>query len=129
MSSESSSRSGAKPSAGPPAPAMLFLPSTKGSSMTPRNWLVSWNAPCWAPVAASPESSVSALPRLTPVRPKMFANAPGSVPPLLKKGVDRVGDVALVDAKGAGARRVRPTEWIEPDQLAECGSEIEDHVG
>ena len=55
--------------------------------MTPRNWLVSWNAPCCAPVAASPESSVSALPRLTPVSPKRFANAPGSVPPLLKNAL------------------------------------------
>jgi hypothetical protein len=63
---------------------MLFLPSTKGSNMTPRNWFVSWNAPCCAPVAASPESSVSALPRLTPVSPKRFANAGGSMPPLLK---------------------------------------------
>src|SRR5215813_6020338 len=66
---------------------MLFLPSTKGASMTPRNWLVSWNAPCCAPVAASPESSVSALPRLTPVSPKRFANAAGSVPPLLKNAL------------------------------------------
>jgi hypothetical protein len=55
--------------------------------MTPRNWLVSWNAACWPPVAASPESSVSALPRLTPVRPKMLANAGGSVPPLLKNAL------------------------------------------
>jgi len=30
---------------------------------------------------------VSALPRLTPVSPKRFANAPGSVPPLLKKAL------------------------------------------
>src|SRR5262249_45505547 len=34
---------------------------------------------------ASPERSVSALPRLAPVRPKMVTNAGGSVPPLLKK--------------------------------------------
>src|SRR5215472_14318438 len=87
MSSGSSSRSGAKPIAPlPPAPNAL-RPSTKGSSMTPRNWLVSWNATCCAPVAASPESSVSALPRLTPVSPKRFANVGGSVPPLLKKAL------------------------------------------
>jgi len=52
--------------------------------MMPRNWLVSWNAPCCAPVAASPESCDSALPRLAPVSRKMVTKAGGSAPPLLK---------------------------------------------
>ena len=55
--------------------------------MTPRNWLVSWNAPCCAPVAASPESSDSALARLPPVRPNTLAKPGGSAPPLLKKSL------------------------------------------
>jgi hypothetical protein len=52
-----------------------------------RNWLVSWNAPCCAPVAASPERSASALARLAPVRPKMERKLGGSAPPLLKKAL------------------------------------------
>jgi|GraSoi2013_115cm_1033766.scaffolds.fasta_scaffold99324_1 hypothetical protein len=55
--------------------------------MTPRNWFVSWNAPCCAPVAASPESSVSALARLAPVRLKIGRKFPGSAPPLLKNAL------------------------------------------
>jgi hypothetical protein len=47
--------------------------------------LVSWNATCWASVAASPESWLSALARLAPVSPKMVTKLGGSVPPLLKK--------------------------------------------
>jgi hypothetical protein len=47
--------------------------------------LVIWNATCWPPVAASPESWLSALPRLPPVRPKIGRKPGGSVPPLLKK--------------------------------------------
>jgi len=45
---------------------------------------------------------------------------------VVEECVDRVGDVALVDAKGAGARRVRSAEW---GQRAERGGEIEDHIG
>ena len=44
MLSGSASRSGAKPSAGSSAPPMPLRPSTNGSSISPRNWLVSWNA-------------------------------------------------------------------------------------
>ena len=43
------------------------------------------NAPCCAPVAGSPESSVSALVRLLPVRPNTLRKFGGSAPPLLKK--------------------------------------------
>src|SRR5262249_53214869 len=50
-----------------------------------RNWSVSWNATFCAPVAASPESSSSALVRLLPVNPKRDSNAGGSAPPLSKK--------------------------------------------
>jgi len=85
MSSGSSARAGAKPMA--PPPPTPPRPSTKGSSMTPRNWFVSWNAPCCAPVAASPESSVSALARLAPVRLKIGRKFPGSAPPLLKNAL------------------------------------------
>jgi len=45
---------------GPPTPATPLRPSTNGLSIMPRNWLPSWNAPCWPPVA-SPESCVNAF--------------------------------------------------------------------
>src|SRR6516165_1973375 len=83
MSSRSSWRSGAKPIALPPR--AWPLPSTKGSSMMPRNWLVSWNAGCCAPVAASPDKWESALLRLPPVRENGLPKLGVSVPPLLKK--------------------------------------------
>jgi hypothetical protein len=67
--------------------------------MMPRNWLVSWNAPCCAPVAASPESSVSALARLAPVSPKMVTKAPGSAPPLLKKALSALATLHWLTLK------------------------------
>ena len=79
------SRSGAKPSAGPLVPATPLRPSTNGSSIRLRNWLPIWKPACCAPVAASPESCESALPRLAPVNPKIVTKPGGSVPPLLKK--------------------------------------------
>jgi hypothetical protein len=66
-------------------PPTLLRPSTNGSSIKPRNWLVIWKATCWLPVAASPESAVSALARLLPVSPKIAAKLGGSAPPRLKK--------------------------------------------
>src|SRR6516164_991639 len=106
MSSGSSSRSGAKPMALPPSNALR--PSTKGSSMIPRNWLVSWNAPCCAPVAGLPESSVSALARLAPVRPKMVTNDRGRThrPGARERGAGvhhdrRIGDRAVHDQGAA----------------------------
>jgi len=53
--------------------------------MMPRNWLVSWNAGCCAPVAASPDNCESALLRLPPVRENRLPKLGVSVPPLLKK--------------------------------------------
>src|SRR5215831_18531786 len=53
--------------------------------MMPRNWLVSWNAGCCAPVAASPDNCESALLRLPPVRKNKLPKSGGSVPPPLKK--------------------------------------------
>ena len=47
--------------------------------------MVIWNATCWPPVAASPESWLNALPRLLPVRPNTLTKPGGSAPPLLKK--------------------------------------------
>src|SRR5262249_15898489 len=60
-------------------------PSTKGSSITSRNWLVSWNPTFCAPVAASPSSWSRAAIRLAPVRLKSDRKAGGSAPPLLKE--------------------------------------------
>jgi hypothetical protein len=85
MSSGRSSRSGAKPSAGPLVPAMPLLPSTNGSSIMLRNWLPIWKPACCAPVAASPESWLSALARLPPVNPNTLTKPGGSAPPVLKK--------------------------------------------
>src|SRR5262249_23810028 len=56
MSGGMVSRSGAKPSAGRSAPPTPLRPSTKGSSITFKNWLVSWNLAYYAAVAGSPES-------------------------------------------------------------------------
>jgi hypothetical protein len=84
MSSGSVSRSGAKPNAGPLVPAVPLLPSTKGSSISDRNWLVIWNPTCCAPVAASPDTCESARTRSPPARKNRFPKPGVSVPPLLK---------------------------------------------
>ena len=52
--------------------------------------MVIWNATCWPPVAASPESWLSALPRLPPVWANTLTKPGGSVPPLLKKVLSEV---------------------------------------
>ena len=91
----------------------------------PRNWLPSWNAPCCAPVAASPERSVSALARLAPVRLKIGRKFAGSAPPLLKKALSALATLQ-VHAEGAGkragaARRARSATQIR--------DEVQDRVG
>jgi len=116
MSSGSSSRSGAKPIALPPP--IPLLPSTNGSSMMPRNWLVSWNAPCCAPVAGSPESSVSALARLAPVRPKIGTNAGGSVPPLLKNALSALATLRWLLLSPAAPRSPGPPSMVSPPSAA-----------
>ena len=86
MSSGTSSRSGAKPSAGPPAPPTPLRPSTNGSSMMPRNWLVeSGTRPAGRRSRLRRRAGVSALPRLPPVSPNTLTKLGGSAPPLLKK--------------------------------------------
>ena len=96
MSSGSASRSGAKPSAGPPAPAIPPRPSTNGSSMSPRNWPPSWNAPCRAPVAASPESCESALREIAAGEAEHAHETGRQRAAVVEEVVERVGDVLLV---------------------------------
>ena len=68
--------------------------------------------PAAPPVAASPESCVSALPRLAPVSPKTVTKPGGSVPPLLKKLLSAIGDVLLVDVQAAVRQRAVGTEGL-----------------
>ena len=68
-----------------PSAPMPLRPSTNGSIISARNSLTNWNVLDCAPVAASPLSSVSALPRFAPVRPNTLTKPGGSAPPLLKK--------------------------------------------
>ena len=87
--------SGANGSAKPPRAHAYGLIASNADALTPphpigsvkdvRKEFVNWNAARSAPVATSPESCVSALVRLLPLKPKSDTNAGGSAPPLLKK--------------------------------------------
>src|SRR5216683_2789487 len=94
-SSGMSERSGAKPIAGPAAPPTPPRPSTNGSSMMPRNWLINWNAPCCAPVAASPGSSVSAR-KVRASEIEQAEEAEWQRAAIVEEGVYRIGDGLLV---------------------------------
>ena len=83
--------------------------------------MVSWNATCWAPVAASPESWESALPRLAPVRPKMVTKSGGSAPPLLKKLLSAVATLRWL--------MLRPSGPAPRCRARQGGGEVQDHVG
>src|SRR3982074_2193958 len=94
------------PSAGPPAPPTPLLPSTNGSSISARNWSISLNAPCCAPVAGSPESSVRALVRLLPVSPNALRKFGGQRAAVVEEAVERGGDVELVLVQAAVRQRL-----------------------
>jgi hypothetical protein len=53
---------------------------------------------------------------------------------VVEEGIERIGDVALVDAEGAGeragsARRAGLARRARADELAERGGEVEDRIG
>src|SRR6516165_5176920 len=71
--------SGAKPSGRPVTPASLHA-STNGSTISERNCAPAWKVAVDAPVAISPESWVSAVPRLPGVRLKSGRKAGDELP-------------------------------------------------
>ena len=80
-----SSRSGAKPSAGLAGAGEAAAAVDERIEHDAEELVHELKRRLLAPVAASPERSVSALARLPPVSPKIFTKAGGSAPPLLKK--------------------------------------------
>src|SRR6516164_8178666 len=94
MSSGSSSRSGAKPMALPPSIALR--PSTKGSSMMPRNWFVSWNAPLLRAGRRLAREQRERVGEIGAGEPEDRHERGRQRAAVVEERVERIGDVALV---------------------------------
>ena len=66
--------------------------------MMPRNWLVDWNAPCCAPVAASPDNCESAFAEIAAGQTEHVHEIGRQRAAVVEEPVERAGDVPLVAA-------------------------------
>src|SRR2546430_12606891 len=131
MSSGSSSRSGAKPSAGPPAPRDAVPAVDERIEHDAEDLVGQLERRLLRAGRSFPREQRERVAEIDAGEPEDVRERGRQRAAVVEERVDRGGDVALVYVEGAGerarpARRVRHAECGQP---AERGSEIEDRVG
>jgi hypothetical protein len=95
--------------------------------MMPRNWLVSWNAPCCAPVAASPELR-ERIGEIGAGEPEDGHECWRQRAAVVEEGVERIGDVTLVDVQAGGAKRAGEVQDCISRRVAQRSGEASGEI-